>query len=297
LKILVLGASGMIGHRMWATLSQNHEVFGTLRRTELGPLAQIPGIPKDLALFGVDAYAMPTVEKALDIVRPQVVLNCIGIVKQLKDSQNYLKSLTLNTLFPHQLAMTCAARDVRMIQFSSDCVFDGLKGQYIENDFPNATDLYGRSKALGEVGHLKNVLTMRTSSIGREVFPHGGLLEWFLSNQGKAITGYSKAIYSGFPTHRLAKIISDHLLPKPELHGILHIASLPVDKLTLLLMIKEHFNLKIDIGENNTVLVERSLNCDLFQKAAHYKPLAWKDMLTDLEVDFETYSRLRSTTK
>ncbi len=284
----------MIGHRMWATLSQSHDVFGAVRRPELERLQSIPGITQEKALLGVDAYSMPTIEKAIDQVRPQVILNCIGVVKQLKDSSNYIKSITLNALFPHQLAQTCAARDIRMIQFSSDCVFDGIKGHYQEADQPNATDVYGRSKALGEVANLKNVLTLRTSSIGREVFPHGGLLEWFLSNQGKSITGYSKAIYSGFPTHRLAKIISEWLLPRPELHGILHVASQPIDKLSLLRLIKDHFKLNIEIGENNQVLVERGLDCQHFSKLTGFQAPHWKDLMKDLEIDFDTYSRLRN---
>jgi dTDP-4-dehydrorhamnose reductase len=284
----------MIGHRMWATLSKKHETYGTLRRESLGRLELIPGLSKEKCFFGVDAYAINSISQVIQTVKPNVVLNCIGIVKQLKDSNDHLKSIALNALFPHQLAKICAENDVRMIQFSSDCVFDGVQGQYTESDFPNAQDLYGRSKALGEIDYLKNVVTMRTSSIGREVFPHGGLLEWFLGNQGKKITGYQKAIYSGFPTHRLAEIISEYLLPRPEISGVLHISSQPIDKLSLLQMIKKHFNLNIEIAEDQKVSIERSLDCSKFSDLTGFVAPAWQDMMVDLELDFETYSQIRN---
>jgi dTDP-4-dehydrorhamnose reductase len=293
LKILVLGGSGMIGHRMWATLSQKHDVFATLRRENLGSLEQIPGISKQKCFFNVDAYSLKSVSEAIAKFRPEVVLNCIGIVKQLKDSNNALKSISMNALFPHQLAQICVDHSARMIQFSSDCVFDGSRGQYQEKDFQDAIDIYGRTKALGEISDLKNVLTIRTSSIGREVYPHGGLFEWFLNQQGKTAKGYCRAIYSGFPTHRLAHILSEFVIPHPELNGILHIASQPIDKYSLLMMIKEHFHLQVEIEQDTTVAIERSLDCSRFSSQTGFVPPSWKDMLKDLEVDFEIYKKIR----
>jgi dTDP-4-dehydrorhamnose reductase len=293
MKILILGGSGMIGHRMWATLAKTHQVYATLRRGNLGALEKIPGISADHCFFGVDAYDSASLIPVLEKVQPQIVLNCIGIVKQLKDSNDAIKSISLNALFPQQLTKICAQYGARMIQFSSDCVFDGNKGHYVEGSIPDATDIYGRTKTLGEIGDQSHVVTLRTSSIGREVFPHGGLLEWFLSNQDKKVTGYKKAIYSGFPTHRLAMILSEYLFPHPELSGILHIASLPIDKLTLLQMIKSHFNLNIEIGEDSKVEIDRSLDCTHFSKASQFQPPAWSEMMKDLEVDFEIYSQLR----
>ena len=181
-----------------------------------------------------------------------------------------------------------------MIQFSSDCIFDGVKGNYIESDFSNATDLYGKSKALGEVDYLANVVTMRTSSIGREVFPHGGLVEWFLGNRGKTITGYKKAIYSGFPTKRLAEVISGFILPNPDLSGILHVAAPAIDKWTLLQMIKEHFNLKIEIAANEEFNIERSLNSSKFSALTGFSSPSWEEMMKDLEVDFDIYESIRN---
>lgn len=294
MRILILGASGMIGHRMWATLSHNYEAIGVIRRTELGELSLIPGISSKNSILGIEALDLSRLLKVVQDTKPDVVLNCIGIVKQLKDSSDHIKSLTINSLFPHQLAKICADNNARMIQFSSDCVFDGLKGNYIENDISNALDLYGKSKALGEVDYLKNVLTMRTSSIGREVFPHGGLVEWILSNKGKSTTGYKKAIYSGFPTKRLANIISEYILPRPELSGVQHIAGLPIDKFSLLKIINNHFNLKIEIAANEDFVLDRSLNFKLFSRETGFHPPTWDEMMKDLEIDFDIYEKIRN---
>lgn len=283
----------MIGHRMWATLAAQHEAIGVLRRDELGPLALIPGIDPKNALLGVEIQNISKLSKVMADTKPDVVLNCVGIVKQLKDSSNHTKSIALNALFPHELAKVCADHNARMIQFSSDCVFDGLKGNYKEADFADARDLYGCSKALGEVDYLKNVLTMRTSSIGREVFPHGGLVEWFLSNRGKCITGYKQAIYSGFPTQRLGNIISNYIIPNPDLAGVVHVAGSPIDKYSLLTMIKDHFQLNIEILANDQVKVKRSLNFDNFSKLTGFQAPAWKEMMKDLEVDFDIYETIR----
>lgn len=284
----------MIGHRMLATLSETHETIGVIRRESLGDLSLIPGIKNSNFVFGINAYDLAAVSKVINDYKPQVVLNCIGIVKQLKDSSDHLKSISMNALFPHQLAKICADHNARMIQFSSDCVFDGLKGHYVESDMPNATDLYGKSKALGEIDYLPNVVTMRTSSIGREVFPHGGLIEWFLSNKDKTITGYKKAIYSGFPTKRLANIISSRILPNEQVSGIVHVAGEAIDKWTLLKMIQDHFQLKMQIDVNDEFVIDRSLNYSLFAKETDFVAPTWKEMIKDLEVDFEIYELIRN---
>jgi dTDP-4-dehydrorhamnose reductase len=278
---------------MWATLGERHEVIGVLRRSELGSLAMIPGIDSKNAILGIEIQNISSLTKLIQDTKPDIVLNCVGIVKQLKDSTDHLKSISLNTLFPHQLGKICAEFNSRMIQFSSDCVFDGVKGNYKEQDISNAQDLYGRTKAMGEVDYLKNVITLRTSSIGREVFPHGGLVEWFMGNKGKSITGYKKAIYSGFPSKRLGNIIADYIIPMPNFSGIIHVASNPIDKFSLLNMIKDHFNLDIDILENNQVSVERGLNFERFSELTGFQSPSWLEMMKDLEVDYDIYESIR----
>ncbi len=283
----------MIGHRMWATLATHHDVYGTIRKKELGPLKMIPGISAEKCFFNINADSLEHIETILQKLRPDIVLNCIGIVKQLQDANDPLKSIPINALFPHQLAKLSLKNSARMIQFSSDCVFDGLKGKYKEDDFTNANDLYGKTKALGEINNLSHVLTIRTSSIGREVFPHGGLFEWVLGQNNKEINGFSKAIYSGFPTHRLAQIINEYILPNDKLSGILHIASEPIDKYHLLKLINDTFGLNIKINVNNDVFIERSLCCDKFKSLTNFKSTSWQTMINDLAVDFDIYQKIQ----
>ena len=278
---------------MWATLSEHHDAIGVLRRSELGALSLIPGIALNNSLLGIESLDISKLTKIIHDTRPDVVLNCIGIVKQLKDSKDHVKSISLNALFPHQLAKICADNNIRMIQFSSDCVFDGIKGNYSENDTANADDLYGMSKSLGEVDYLKNVVTMRTSSIGREVFPHGGLLEWFFSNRNKKIIGYKKAIYTGFPTKRLANIISDFILPNPDVSGIVHVAGTKIDKWSLLNLLKDHFQIDIEIAVDDKFIMDRSLNHNKFSSLTGFTAPSWQEMMKDLEVDFDIYENIR----
>ncbi len=290
MRILILGGSGMIGHRIWATLSQSHEVFGTLRRVELGPLQDLVN-PKN-AILNVDVLEDGAVEKVLSDIRPEVVINCIGLVKHLAASRDYVLTIKLNSLFPHKLAKACQSRNIRMIHFSTDCVFDGQKGMYREDDDTTATDMYGKSKALGEVSYLDNVLTIRTSTIGREVFPHGGLVEWFLSESGKTIKGYKNAIFSGFPTHTLAKILNEKVLNQPRLSGLLHIASEPIDKFTLLNLVKKEMNVNIEITKDEHFKLDRTLNGNKFLELTQFKAEPWKTMIQDINVDSEFYKKL-----
>lgn len=293
MRILVLGATGMIGHRMWASLSKFHDVHATIRKSELGALEQLEGIDKDCVFYNVDVLDDAALLDVFQKVKPEMVLNCVGVVKQLAASKNHIVSIELNALFPHKLAKLCTEFGSRMIQFSTDCVFSGKKGMYTEQDEPDATDLYGRSKILGEVDYLDNVLTIRTSSIGREVFPHGGLVEWFLSQEGKEIKGFSKAIYSGFPTHALAMVINDFILPNPELKGIMHVSAEAINKFELLQLVNEELGRDITINEDSNFEMERSLDSSLFQEKVGFKPAPWKELVKDLNVDNEFYNNLK----
>ncbi len=293
MRVLVLGASGMIGHRMWATLSLcGHEVFGAIRTPILDKLALIPGISKEKAFVGIDVFELASIEEAIKKSRPDIVLNCIGIVKQLPISRDPVTSIHINALFPHQLAEICSRYKCRMIHFSSDCVFSGIKGQYKEGDFPDDSDIYGRSKALGEVVDQDHVLTIRTSTIGREVKPHGGLVEWFISNREKKVKGFSKAIYSGFPAHTLAKYIDKYILNK-NISGLYHLSTEPINKYDLLTKANDLFHLSIEIEKEDKTLIERSLDSSLFREKFGAPELKWSEILEDILIDNEIYEQLR----
>jgi dTDP-4-dehydrorhamnose reductase len=225
-------------------------------------------------------------------VRPVVVVNCIGIVKQAEAAKNPLVSIEVNSLFPHRLARLCCTKGIRLIHISTDCVFSGRKGNYTENDFSDAEDLYGRTKFLGEVSD-EGCLTLRTSMIGRELETSHGLIEWFLSQGGKTVNGYKRSIFSGFTTNALADIIAKIITENRNLHGIWHVASEPISKFDLLTLVKQVYGLHIEIRPDDTVVVDRSLNADRFRQATNFVPPSWHDMIEQMYRDPTPYSKLR----
>lgn len=294
LKILVLGASGMIGHRMWSSLTQfGHDVYGTIRKNELGSLELFSGISKEKCFFDIHAENESSISKVVRDLKPDIIINCIGVVKQLKISENHEHTIRLNALFPHVLARITRENNCRMIHMSTDCVFSGTKGLYTELDTPDACDLYGKSKIMGEVDYLANVLTLRVSTVGREVHPHGGLLEWFLSQEGKKINGFSRAIYSGFPTHTLVKIIDQYVLNNKELFGICHISSDLINKFDLVNLFKTLYSNRIQIERDSSFKIDRSLNCEKFSSLTSFKPPIWSEIIDDLSIDSAIYKKIR----
>lgn len=291
MKVLIIGATGMIGHSLWIGLSKTHEVSVLVRRHE-AIIPDLPNIDRSKIFDGIDALEIDKVESVIEQVRPDVVFNCIGIVKQLEMASNHKACIELNSLFPHNLAQICEKFHARMIQFSSDCVFNGANGMYVESDAPNATDLYGKTKALGEIDYLDNVLTLRTSFIGREVFPHGGLINWFEAQKGKVVKGFSNAIYSGLPTSTFIDVLNDFILPNTNLHGIYHLSSSPIDKYTLLKLVNEKFGLGISIEKDPSFVIDRSLSSEKLQVKTGLALPEWDELVNDLMVNEEFYKEL-----
>jgi dTDP-4-dehydrorhamnose reductase len=292
MKIAIIGATGMIGHRLWSGLSSNHDVFALVRR-KATEIPNLPNIKRDQIYEGMNIENFDSLSKRLSQIGPDVVFNCVGVVKQLKLAKSYTHSIELNSLFPHKLASLGETLGFRIIQFSSDCIFDGRKGQYTEDDLPNATDIYGRTKALGEVADGEHVLTLRTSFLGREIFPHGGLINWFESQAGGKIKGFSKAIYSGLPAQCFVELLNDTILPNKGLKGLYHLSSEPIDKYRLLKMAREVLDLDIEIEKDESFEIDRSLNCRKFSLETGYSPLKWEEMISKLAVDQEFYINLK----
>lgn len=291
MRILVLGGTGMIGHRMWATLNLlGHDVYATCRAKEITQFLKIPGISSEKCFLNTDVLDYEKLSSIITEVNPEIVLNCVGIVKQLEASKNHILSIELNSLFPHKLAEICKKNRTRMIQFSTDCVFSGQKGNYSEDDSLDVEDLYGRSKILGEVTNQDHILTIRTSTIGREINPHGGLVEWFLSQNGGTIKGFSNALYSGLPTHSLAKHIDKYILQNDNLSGLYHVASESIDKYQLLTLVKETLDLDINIIKEENFIMKRDLNSDKFHEQTGAVAPKWKDIIDDLLIDQAIYS-------
>lgn len=297
-SVLILGASGMLGHTLFARLlhSERYHVRATARKAD--PLAHFfsSEMVKNIT-WGVDADNFDAIVKVMGDFKPDCVINCIGIIKQLAASAEHIPALTVNSLFPHRLAMLCKAVDARLIHISSDCVFDGLQGNYRETDASNASDLYGRTKFLGEVTSYPHCITLRTSIIGHELGTRFGLVEWFLSQTGR-VNGFTKAIFSGFPTIELAKIIMEHVMPNQDLHGLYHVASDPISKYDLLAAIARHYGIPIEIAASDDFVADRSLNSHRFQQATGYVPPSWEQLVEYMHADFLSagHYRERQTT-
>jgi len=277
MRIMVLGASGMLGNAMIRVLSEktDWQVHGTIRNESLKRFFRAD-ITERL-LSGIDVGQYDSLLQAFIIIRPEVVINCIGLVKQLAKAEDPLQAIPINTLLPHRLAKLCELSGARLVHMSTDCVFSGDKGGYRESDPPDAADLYGRSKFLGEVVS-SHAITLRTSIIGHELHSTHGLVGWFLSQQ-KQCNGFTKAIFSGLPTVVMAQIIRDVIIPHKELSGVYHVAAQPISKYELLKLIADVYGKRIDIIPNDQLVVDRSLNADRFQDATGYIAPSWPELI------------------
>ena len=277
MRILVLGASGMIGNTIFRVISEKNDwkVYGTVRSAETKKFFD-PIFQENLLLVE-NVQQQDSLVNLFTQVKPDVVINCIGIVKQLAEASETLITVPLNSIFPHRLYRLCELSGARLIHLSTDCVFSGRKGGYVETDIPDAEDLYGRSKVLGEVINL-NSITLRTSTIGYELARSKGLLEWFFL-QDVQCKGYKKVVFSGLPAVELAKVIKTFVIPNESLSGLYHVASDPITKYDLLRLIAVVFNKKIKILPDEEFILDRSLVADSFKKATGYLSPSWPDMI------------------
>lgn len=277
MKVLILGASGMLGNAMLRTLAEmdDLDVFATSRSASVRRHFS-PDLGRRI-LPGVDVENQDCLVRVLAEVRPEVVVNCIGLVKQLAEANDPLAALPINSLLPHRLARLCALRGARFIHISTDCVFDGARGGYRESEPSDAKDLYGMSKYIGEVDY-PNAVTLRTSIIGHELESSHGLIGWFLAQEGQ-VKGYSRAIFSGFPTVELARIVRDMVIPREDLSGLYHVASSPISKLELLKLVAQVYGKSIEIVSDDSVVIDRSLNAERFCQATGYVAPSWPELV------------------
>lgn len=279
MKILILGGSGMLGHKLWMNLQQRYETWVTVRGTS-GQFPDRPEFPRKYVRSHVDGLIFDEVTRSLASIQPDLVINCIGLIKQLPLAEDPLSALALNAMLPHRVSLLCRAANIRMIHISTDCVFSGRKGNYLESDQSDAEDLYGRSKFLGEVAYPHTV-TLRTSIIGRELCSRYGLIEWFLA-QSANIKGYRRAIYSGFTTDELSRIIADYVIPNRELSGVYHLSSDPISKYDLLCLARSIFGRKLEILPDDQFFCDRSLNSTRFRQKTKYNPPSWQVMIEEM---------------
>jgi dTDP-4-dehydrorhamnose reductase len=282
-RILVLGGDGMLGHQLLRTWAGRHDVTVTLRQP-LVAYASAGLFSARNSIDRVEALDRPQLAQVMDRVRPDAVVNCIGIVKQRSEAKAAIPSIEINALLPHRLLELCQAHGARLIHLSTDCVFSGRTGNYRESDLPDPVDLYGRSKLLGEVDEAPG-LTLRTSIIGLELSRFTGLVEWFLAQQGM-IHGFKRAIYTGFTTRELGRVIEHVLVNHPRLHGVWQVASTPISKYDLLVRLARLLNrTDVEIVADDVFVCDRSLRGEAFSAEVGYVAPQWDAMLDELAAD------------
>ena len=278
-NLLVLGATGMLGNailQIFESLNTSYKVFGSVRGSN--PVKNNKNNAHNTEIVsGINVESLENLARLFAYVKPDIVINCIGVVKQLADAQDPLVAIPINSLLPHRLARLCESYSARLIHISTDCVFSGSKSNYLESDHADADDLYGRSKLMGEVDY-ENAITLRTSIIGHEINSANGLVEWFLSQTG-SINGFTKAVFSGLPTIELARVIQEYVIPHPELRGVYHVSSEPIDKYSLLQLIASAYGRNNEIVPDDSLVIDRSLNSDRFRLATKYKPPSWPELV------------------
>lgn len=288
-RILVVGASGMLGHEAVRVLAPDFEVWGACRNPKALPDL---GIPADRVLANLDATDRGCAYRLVAATRPDLVINAVGIVKQHADAKAAIPSIEVNSLWPHVLADACARRDARMVHVSTDCVFSGSRGGYVESDVSDVFDLYGRSKLLGEVTDRGNAITLRTSIIGWQLGAPTGLAGWFATHRDEKLKGFTKTVFSGLTTRALTEVVRDVVMPDASLCGLWHVSADAIDKYTLLTKLAAKLDWDVDITPSGGPVTDRSLDSTRFRERTGWVPPSWDAMLEALAVEYADYERV-----
>lgn len=292
MDILILGGSGMLGHKL----------FQRLRKLHPDTCCTIRGLVHDDALRKVDLFHAgnviencdatdwPALRRLLARLEPRTLINCVGVIKQRPAAKRPIPSIEINSLLPHKLAAACKDWGGKLIHFSTDCVFSGKSGNYVEDDLSDAEDLYGRSKFLGEVVD-GDVITLRTSIIGRELEHRQSLLEWLLAQNHSRITAYTHAIFSGVTTNYLSQVVDRLIADFPHLTGLYQVVSPAVSKYELLRLLRDAYDLDIEIIPDPTFHCDRSMKGEKFARATGYTCPGWPALVAELAGDETPYER------
>ena len=282
----------MLGHKMFQILRERFPgtVCTTREDVRKPPFDRVELLQGDDVIRGVDVMDFDRLNGTLKELRPDFIVNCVGIVKQRQEAQMAIPSITINSLLPHKLAAFAGAWGGRVIHPSTDCVFDGKRGGYTEADDSSAEDLYGKSKFLGEL-RCDNGLTLRTSIIGRELVEHRSLLDWFLIQQDKTVRGFRRVIYSGVTTNQLAEVVTMIIQKSPGLHGLFQVVSEPISKHDLLCLIRDAYKLEVNITPEDREVSDRSMKGDKFREATGYVSPPWPELVRRLAEDPTPYTK------
>lgn len=288
MRVLILGVSGLIGHKLYQEITDNFELFATLHKSK-NDYGNLPFFSNKNVIENIDVLDFEVLKGVLFAVNPDVILNCVGITKRKINSDNLLDVLMVNSVFPHKLANWAKENKKRVIHFSTDCVFDGKNGNYNETSLTNAEDIYGRTKSLGEINY-DHSLTIRSSFIGQELFDNTELLDWFLSQNGKTINGFKKVFYSGVSTKLMSSVVKDIILNFPNLNGLYQLApENPISKYELLSIAKEAFDVDVEIIPEEEYIHLPTLDASKLRNEIKLKIPSWKVMMKDLAVDKSFY--------
>jgi dTDP-4-dehydrorhamnose reductase len=283
-RILILGATGMLGSCLFRAFAndEHYTTFGTIRAA--ADIYHFAPALRTALISDVQVEHEAGVLKAMAQARPDVVINCVGIIKQLPSANDHLMSLTVNASLPHRLAKYCEMAGARLVHFSTDCVFSGKAGGYREDDFADADDVYGRTKLLGEVTY-DHTITLRTSIIGHELASAKSLIDWFLSQESRT-NGYVRAVFSGLPTIEMARVLKQYVLPRPALSGLYHLSVAPINKFDLLQQVAKVYGSPVEILPDDRLVIDRSLNSEQFRAATGYSPEPWPELITAMHADY-----------
>ena len=291
MKILILGGDGMIGHKMAQVLSsQNHETVISIREKKDLTLKSISSKSK---VFFND-FLKDNILDFLVKVNPDVIINAIGVTIRRGVNENISDTIYLNSLFPHQISSWALAFKKRLIHFSTDCVFSGSEGSYLEDTTPDALDYYGKTKGLGEI-NSKSSLTIRSSMIGPELYNKTELFEWIINNKEKEINGFSRAMYSGVTTVYMARLLGNLIDNHKNLSGIYNVASKPISKFDLLHLINDNFDLGLIINDDKTVISNKTLNDSKIEKEIGLQAPSWDELIFELKKDYMNFIDLYKT--
>jgi dTDP-4-dehydrorhamnose reductase len=285
MKVLIIGATGMLGYSLFKNLNdaEHLDVYGTVR--SIKGKEQFFAECETQLFTNIDVSNLETIRPVIETLKPEVVINCIGLIKQHNISKQHVYAVAINSLLPHQLANLCSEYSSKLIHFSTDCVFDGKKGHYLECDTPDALDIYGRSKCLGEVDYAPH-LTLRTSIIGHELSSSVSLVDWFLSQEDNT-KGFSKAVFSGLPTCSIARLLIDKILPLKSLSGLYQLSVEPIDKFTLLKLIANIYQKEIDILESAELEIDRSLSSKKLRDVLSLETPDWQALIMEMHEDYK----------
>jgi len=282
----------MLGHKLFQRLKSSHlDTCCTIRGlVHDAPLKNVEIFHSGHVIENCDAADWPAMQRLLCRVMPKTIVNCIGVIKQRPEAKNPVPSIEINALLPHKLASVCKSWGGRLIHFSTDCVFSGKRGNYIEADSSDAEDLYGRSKFLGEV-LADGAITLRTSMIGRELNHRESLLEWFLKQNHRRVSGYTRAIYSGVTTNYLSRLVEKLIFDFPKLSGLFQVAGPAISKCDLLGLLRDAYRLDIEIIPDHEFFCDRSMKGEKFAQATGCVSPDWPALLAELASDDTPYEK------